>query len=350
MKINQIIREKRKALSLTQEQVADFLGVSAAAVNKWEKGSTYPDITLLPALARLLKTDLNTLLSFREDLTAAEIEAFVDGLDQTVQQEGYPAAFARALDKIHEYPTCEALAYSAMLYLDGARSLFRVAEPEQYQATFETFYQRLSASEDPEIRDTALSMLISGAMERGAYAEAEEQIRKLPCPSIDREELLAVLYQRQGKHADAEPLWERRVAKGVTEIQTALIHMMETALYEGRDADADFFADRYEELTRQFAFPEWMRYNAHLYLALERKDADGSLSLLAKMLPAMKDAWNAQDHWLYRHLEGDSVTWLSGRVADSFCEELQSKEEYSFLRAHPQFGELMARFRDRAGT
>ena len=38
MKINQIVREKRKALSLTQEQVADFLGVSAAAVNKWEKG------------------------------------------------------------------------------------------------------------------------------------------------------------------------------------------------------------------------------------------------------------------------------------------------------------------------
>ena len=40
MKINQIIREKRKALSLTQEQVADFLGVSAAAVNKWEKGGS----------------------------------------------------------------------------------------------------------------------------------------------------------------------------------------------------------------------------------------------------------------------------------------------------------------------
>lgn len=38
MKINQIIREKRKALSLTQEQVADFLGVSTGAVNKWEKG------------------------------------------------------------------------------------------------------------------------------------------------------------------------------------------------------------------------------------------------------------------------------------------------------------------------
>ena len=84
MKINEIIREKRKALSLTQEQIADFLGVSTPAVSKWEKGAAYPDITLLPALARLLKTDLNTLLSFREDLTDIEIENFVDDLDKMV--------------------------------------------------------------------------------------------------------------------------------------------------------------------------------------------------------------------------------------------------------------------------
>lgn len=40
MKINQIIREKRKELSLTQEQIAEFLGVSTPAVNKWEKGGS----------------------------------------------------------------------------------------------------------------------------------------------------------------------------------------------------------------------------------------------------------------------------------------------------------------------
>ena len=44
MKINQIIRQRRRELSLTQEQVAAYLGVSTPAVNKWEKGSTYPDI------------------------------------------------------------------------------------------------------------------------------------------------------------------------------------------------------------------------------------------------------------------------------------------------------------------
>lgn len=40
MKINQIIREKRRELLLTQEKIAEFLGVSASAVNKWEKGGS----------------------------------------------------------------------------------------------------------------------------------------------------------------------------------------------------------------------------------------------------------------------------------------------------------------------
>ena len=191
MKINEIIREKRKALSLTQEQVAEFLGVSTPAVNKWEKGTTYPDITLLPALARLLKTDLNTLLSFHDDLTDREIAQFVDGLDETVQEQGYDAAFQKAIHKIQEYPTCERLLYSAILYLEGALTLYNVSAPAQYQERYEPFYQRLAASDSPEIRDTATSMLISYARNRGDFSKAEELIHTLPFSTIDREEQLA---------------------------------------------------------------------------------------------------------------------------------------------------------------
>ena len=73
MKINDIIRTRRQALGLTQEALADKLGVSAPAVNKWERALNYPDITLLPALARTLGVDLNTLLSFQEDMSREEM-------------------------------------------------------------------------------------------------------------------------------------------------------------------------------------------------------------------------------------------------------------------------------------
>ena len=52
MKIGGSIASLRKARGLTQEQLAQQLGVSAPAVSKWETDSSYPDITLLCPLAR----------------------------------------------------------------------------------------------------------------------------------------------------------------------------------------------------------------------------------------------------------------------------------------------------------
>ena len=77
MRINEIIKERRLAKGFTQEQIANYLGVTAPAVNKWEKGTSCPDIVLLPALARLLDTDLNTLLSFQDDLSEKEVALFL---------------------------------------------------------------------------------------------------------------------------------------------------------------------------------------------------------------------------------------------------------------------------------
>lgn len=342
MKINQIIREKRKELSLTQEQIADFLGVSTPAVNKWEKGSTYPDITLLPALARLLKIDLNTLLSFNDDLTDIEIENFVQEVDKTVQEQGYDAAFQKAIRKIQEYPTCEKLIYSVILYLEGALAFCSVSEITPYRKTYETFYRRLATSEIPEIRDTATSMLISYARNRGDFSKAEELIHSLPFSTIDREGQLAILYQRQERYQDAEKIWERRVFQGVAGLQTALANLLEIALQEKRENDAHFFAELYEAVTRQFCFPEWICYNAHLQLALVKKDKSRSLSLLQKMLPSMKKEWNPQDCQLYRNTTGSGSAFFSGKLAKTITDELANNEEYAFLRDDSEFGELMA--------
>lgn len=342
MKINQIIREKRRELSLTQEQIAEFLGVSTPAVSKWERGSTYPDITLLPALARLLRTDLNTLLSFSDDLSDIEIKNFVDALDQTIQERGYDAAFQKAIHRIQEYPTCEKLIFSVVLYLEGALAFYNVSEGGQYREAYEAFYRRLAASDTPEIRDTAAGMLISYARNRGDFSKAEELIHALPFSTLDREEQLAILYQQQKRYGDAEKIWERRALRGVTEIQTTLINMLETALLEERESDAAFFADAYETLARQFCLPEWMRCNAHLQLALAKKDRERSLSVLQKMLPAMKKEWRPQDCPLYRSTAGGASADFSGKLAQKICDELMNSEEYAFLRGGAGLEALIA--------
>jgi transcriptional regulator with XRE-family HTH domain len=56
------IKERRKVAGLTQQQVADFLGISDAAVVQWEKGKTFPKTEFLPKLAKLFGCTIDELL------------------------------------------------------------------------------------------------------------------------------------------------------------------------------------------------------------------------------------------------------------------------------------------------
>jgi len=57
------IKERRKQLKLTQVDVADFLGVSAQAVSKWERGENLPDAGLFTDLAKVLEVSIEGILS-----------------------------------------------------------------------------------------------------------------------------------------------------------------------------------------------------------------------------------------------------------------------------------------------
>lgn len=58
-----LIAARRKAMGLTQKQLAERLLVSDKAVSKWENGASYPEVTLLPPLAQILGITVDELLA-----------------------------------------------------------------------------------------------------------------------------------------------------------------------------------------------------------------------------------------------------------------------------------------------
>ena len=62
MRIGEQIKNYRKTAGLTQEQVANYLGVSTPAVNKWEKGINMPDLSILVQLAEYYDVEIRELL------------------------------------------------------------------------------------------------------------------------------------------------------------------------------------------------------------------------------------------------------------------------------------------------
>ena len=63
VKIGKYIAEKRKALGLTQRQVAEKLGMSDKSVSKWERGICLPDVSVYSPLCEILGISLNEFLA-----------------------------------------------------------------------------------------------------------------------------------------------------------------------------------------------------------------------------------------------------------------------------------------------
>lgn len=72
IKIGQYIAGKRKALGLTQKQLAEKLGVSDKSVSKWERGVCLPDVSLYAELCAVLGIGINDFLS-GEDVAESDL-------------------------------------------------------------------------------------------------------------------------------------------------------------------------------------------------------------------------------------------------------------------------------------
>ncbi|MGM9664649.1 MAG: helix-turn-helix domain-containing protein [Eubacteriales bacterium] len=71
------IKRLRTAKNITQEQLSVAMNVTSAAVSKWERGETYPDITLLQPLAYFFGVTLDDLMGYNQEKIQAEINEII---------------------------------------------------------------------------------------------------------------------------------------------------------------------------------------------------------------------------------------------------------------------------------
>ncbi|MBR4895167.1 MAG: helix-turn-helix transcriptional regulator, partial [Clostridia bacterium] len=65
--IGQKIKDLRKKADLTQDRLADYLGVSSQAVSKWEVGQASPDLALIAPLCRVFGCSADELLGIGQE-------------------------------------------------------------------------------------------------------------------------------------------------------------------------------------------------------------------------------------------------------------------------------------------
>lgn len=74
IRLGEKIRTLRKAKNLSQEVLAQYLGVSFQAVSKWENGDTMPDVTMIPAIASFFEVSTDELFDFNRLETDRKVQ------------------------------------------------------------------------------------------------------------------------------------------------------------------------------------------------------------------------------------------------------------------------------------
>ena len=132
IQIGENIKKYRKVRGITQEDLALALGISFQAVSKWERGETYPDITMLPALAGYFEVSTDELIGM-EDITKSREDTFnFHRIVTDLQRDGkYEEAIVYIRERLRLRPgdrgVISALAASQVMAHSSDETIFREA-------------------------------------------------------------------------------------------------------------------------------------------------------------------------------------------------------------------------------
>lgn len=109
MSIGKRIKELRQKYGVTQEKLAEYLGVTYQAISKWERDVTSPDITMLVPIANFFGIDLNELFDFDGTREATDVEEYIRESNSLTGEENLRknlAVWRRAIAKYPRNFTC----------------------------------------------------------------------------------------------------------------------------------------------------------------------------------------------------------------------------------------------------
>lgn len=130
MNIGNQIKTLRLEKKAKQEELAEYLGVSAQAVSKWETGASTPDITLLPSIATYFGVSIDELFSLPEESQYERIENMYFR-ERRIAPETFEQSVRFLNDQIAKDAN-NARAYENLAYLYNHRAASDHAEASEY--------------------------------------------------------------------------------------------------------------------------------------------------------------------------------------------------------------------------
>lgn len=360
------ILEERSRNHLTQEELARRLGVSKAAVSKWECGQSLPDIALLPKMASLFSITLDDLFGCEPVASEEKREEIVGQLHGLLAKEPARAAEYAEQQVARYWSDSELLRAVGLVLYATAIELSAPDETERSDlADLAERILRRALQLDPDGPSTdftlqALCMLLAS---EGKEGQADELIEKLvPAKPNTAAIILAGIAIRTGNPKGAETALKRQLLFSLLEVAScaqALAGVEGISVEELEDILA--LAVGIQEPGGFEALSPTLVPIVRVALAArfaESGDEDRALDELERFIKDLERCCemfeNPQNPPFFKSV--DEFLWQSGdeEVAEargeaaaslrsSFASSIASNESWAAFRGNPRFKAIMRR-------
>lgn len=199
IKIGEKIKELRKKADVNQERFAEYLGVTAQAVSKWEVEGCYPDIELLPSIANFFNVSIDELMCFDVMKNQKKIDMIIKQTGPERSKNWFDGTIIEMLrNAVQEFPNNYDLLYCL------AKTLCFTKKPEEekqnnIRESISICTRVLSDCTDDNLRFRSLQVLARAYKDIGEIEKAIETANRLPLARDSRDMVLPELLEGEVK-------------------------------------------------------------------------------------------------------------------------------------------------------
>ena len=343
MQIGKVIRKYRKNKNMTQEEMAGRLGVSAPAVNKWENGNSMPDIMLLAPIARLLDISLDTLLSFREELTREEIIHLVNETNDRLKAEPYGEVFAWARKIMEQYPNCGWLILQMAVVLDVHRTEMEREDENQYDDDILSCYHLFLDSNDEELKRLAADALFGFYIRKEQWEKAEEYLPYFASRDPERNRKQAFIYSKTGRIEEAYRTYEQILFSGYQMSSIVMHSIFMLVMEEGNVQKAQQLVEKRQQMARIFEMGRYHEISAELEFTVAKKDAEETIRVMEQMLNAVDTVIDWRESSLFEHMKFREASQEETQkmLKKNLLKYFRDEDTFWFLKENKKYKELL---------
>lgn len=355
METGKRIQQLRRKKNMTQEQLAAALGVTSAAVSKWETGASIPDTALLCPLARLLRTTVDGLLDFKPALEQEEIDRLLRDRQKLFEEKKMKEAVESCEALLHEYPDDLRLKCAAAgLYIMYIPAICEAHAMEDPIGRAVTLLEQSAESSDRSLEASARSMLVNLYVMREEYDKALALLDEEPVVHLNIQTSRANIFLRKGELDEAEKLYQTELWTAGRNAVLNLVGLYNTASRRKdweRAMECLDMAQAVEKLLRTETLGG-LTGSLHMLRAgimCRQGRLDEAMTALTEYVNRSLEQWsrlaNGEDirSEFYNNLNMRSSGMSAAYLAKYIRAALEESEELAPLREREDFQALLAR-------